>query len=189
MYHRWTCKKRQLLEPCSFSKRINLQCYFFAAYFWTNSWKEDLVSKIFFVLLVGAKWFLASRLWRLINQMNGGGGDLSQLKLSLRFRSRLSRNSIKRPAPHILGIRCSLNRNPNPVEVLSCSTATHCYHWKVLETLEFTNCLCLNVRYLVSRRVKCQIIYQNKYNNRISLISSLISLPQKNICTLEKRIS
>ena len=75
--------------------------------------------KIFFVLLVGAKWFLASRLWRLINQMNGGGGDLSQLKLSLRFRSRLSRNSIKRPAPHILGIRCSLNRNPNHVKMPS----------------------------------------------------------------------
>ena len=132
-----------------------------------------MYQKVFFGLLVGAKWFLASRLWRLINQMNGGGGDLSQLKLSLRFRSRLSRNSIKRPAPHILGIKCSLNRNPNHVEVLSCSTATHCYHWKVLETLEFTNCLCLNVRYLVSRRVKCQILYQNKYNNRISFKSSL----------------
>ena len=148
-----------------------------------------MYQKVFFGSLVGAKWFLASRLWRLINQMNGGGGDLSQLKLSLRFRSRLSRNSIKRPAPHILGIRCSLNKNPNHVEVLSRSTATHWYHWKVLETLEFTNCLCLNVRYLVSRRVNCQIIYQNKYNNRISLISSLICLPQKNIFTLEKRIS
>ena len=62
---------------------------------------------------------------RVINQMNGRGGDLSQLKLSLRFRSRLSRNSIKRPAPHILGIRCSLNRNPNHVKMLSCSNATH----------------------------------------------------------------
>ena len=75
--------------------------------------------QVLFGLLVGAKWFLASRLWRLINQMNGGGGDLSQLKLSLRFRSRLSRNSIKRPAPHILGIRCSLNRNPNHVKMPS----------------------------------------------------------------------
>ena len=150
MYHRWTCKKRQLLEPCSFSKRINLQCYFLRHTFEQTVGRKTLYQKVFFGSLVGAKWFLASRLWRLINQMNGGGGDLSQLKLSLRFRSRLSRNSIKRPAPHILGIRCSLNRNPNHVEVLSCSTATHWYHWKVLETLEFTNCLCLNVRYLVS---------------------------------------
>ena len=112
------------LEPCSFAKRINLQYYFLGHTFEPTVGRKGLY-QVLFGLLVGAKWFLASRLWRLINQMNGGGGDLSQLKLSLRFRSRLSRNSIKRPAPHILGIRCSLNRNPNHVKMLSCSNATH----------------------------------------------------------------
>ena len=35
--------------------------------------------------IVVVKWFLASWLCQMINQMNGGGQDLSQLKLSLRF--------------------------------------------------------------------------------------------------------
>ena len=42
---------------------------------------------------------------RVINQMNGRGGDLSQLKLSLWFPSRHSRNSIKRPSLNFLATK------------------------------------------------------------------------------------
>ena len=45
MYHRWTCKKRQLLEPCSFSKRINLQCYFLRHTFEQTVGRKTLYQK------------------------------------------------------------------------------------------------------------------------------------------------